>query len=63
MNEISNNYFIDILELLIAIVVIVPIFHAIRLGAVLGYLTAGVILGAWGLGLIKIGRASCRERV
>ena len=52
MTEISSNYFIDILELLIAIVVIVPIFHAIRLGAVLGYLTAGVILGSWGLGLI-----------
>ena len=52
MNEISTNYFIDILELLLAIVVIVPIFHAIRLGAVLGYLTAGAILGTWGLGLI-----------
>ena len=52
MNEIGTNYFIDILELLIAIVVIVPIFHAIRLGAVLGYLTAGAILGTWGLGLI-----------
>lgn len=52
MHEISSHYLIDILVLLLAIVVIVPIFHAIRLGAVLGYLTAGAILGTWGLGII-----------
>ncbi|PHS70030.1 MAG: transporter [Methylophaga sp.] len=53
MNEIGPNYLIDILALLLATVVIVPIFHAIRLGAILGYLTAGVILGPWGLGVIS----------
>ena len=52
MNETGSPYLMDILELLLATVVVVPIFHAIRLGAILGYLTAGAILGPWGLGLI-----------
>lgn len=52
MNEIGSHYLIDILALLLATVVVVPIFHAIRLGAILGYLTAGAILGPWGLGVI-----------
>ncbi len=52
MNEVSSHYLIDILALLLATVVVVPIFHAIRLGAILGYLTAGVILGPWGLEII-----------
>ncbi len=52
MNEISSHYLMDILALLLATVVIVPIFHAIRLGAILGYLTAGAILGPWGLEII-----------
>jgi len=49
-NEAS--YLVDILALLLATVVVVPFFHAIRLGALLGYLAAGVILGPWGLGVI-----------
>jgi len=52
MDEASSQYLIDILALLLATVMVVPIFHAIRLGAILGYLTAGVILGPWGLGII-----------
>jgi len=52
MNEVSSHYLIDILALLLATVVMVPVFHAIRLGAILGYLTAGAILGPWGLGII-----------
>lgn len=52
MNEVSSHYLIDILALLLATVVVVPIFHAIRLGAILGYLTAGAILGPWGLEII-----------
>lgn len=43
---------LDILALLLATVVIVPFFHAIRLGAILGYLTAGAILGPGGLEII-----------
>jgi len=52
MDEIGSHYLMDILALLLATVVVVPIFHAIRLGAILGYLTAGAILGPWGLGII-----------
>ena len=33
-------------------VVIVPLFQRLKLGAVLGYLAAGAIIGPWGLGLI-----------
>jgi K+:H+ antiporter len=52
MDEASSQYLIDILALLLTTVVVLPVFHAIRLGAILGYLTAGVILGPWGLGII-----------
>lgn len=52
MGESEAHYLVDILALLLATVVVVPIFHAIRLGAILGYLAAGVLLGPWGLGLL-----------
>ena len=52
MQEAGGHYLIDILSLLLATVVIIPFFHAIRLGAILGYLTAGVILGPWGFGVV-----------
>ncbi len=52
MEEHGSAYLIDILALLLATVVVVPVFHAIRLGAILGYLTAGALLGPWGLGVI-----------
>ncbi|RKZ87693.1 MAG: transporter, partial [Gammaproteobacteria bacterium] len=52
MDEASTYYLIDLLALLLATVVVVPIFHKIRLGAILGYLTVGAIMGPWGLALI-----------
>lgn len=52
MQEAGGHYLIDILALLLATVVIIPFFHRIRLGAILGYLTAGVVLGPWGFGVI-----------
>jgi monovalent cation:proton antiporter-2 (CPA2) family protein len=52
MDGSEAHYLVDILALLLATVVVVPIFHAIRLGAILGYLAAGVLLGPWGLGLL-----------
>ena len=52
MHGAETNYLIDILALLLATVVIIPIFHAAKLGAILGYLTAGVILGPWGFGIV-----------
>ena len=53
MDEASSQYLIDILALLLTTVVVLPIFHAIRLGAILGYLAAGIILGPWGLGIFN----------
>lgn len=52
MEHEAANYLIDILAILLATVIVVPVFHAIRLGAILGYLTAGAILGPWGMGVI-----------
>src|SRR5262245_40404004 len=37
---------------LLATVLIVPLFRRARLGAVLGYLVSGMLIGPWGLGLI-----------
>jgi glutathione-regulated potassium-efflux system ancillary protein KefC/glutathione-regulated potassium-efflux system protein KefB len=39
--------------LLLAAVIIVPILQKLRLGAVLGYLIAGMLVGPWGLGVIN----------
>ena len=48
----ETHYLSDILILLAAAVIAVPIFQRLRLGSVLGYLFAGVIVGPWGLGFI-----------
>lgn len=37
---------------LLTAVLIVPIFQRLKLGAVLGYLASGMIIGPWGLGLV-----------
>ena len=34
-------------------VIVVPLFRRLKLGAVLGYLAAGALIGPWGLGLIS----------
>jgi monovalent cation:proton antiporter-2 (CPA2) family protein len=52
LQEAGGHYLVDILAILLATVVIIPFFHRIRLGAILGYLTAGVVLGPWGFGVI-----------
>ena len=46
-------YLVDIIILLMAAVVAVPFFQAVRLGAVPGFMVAGVIVGPYGLGLIS----------
>jgi glutathione-regulated potassium-efflux system protein KefB len=48
-----SHYLLDIIILLMAAVVAVPLFQAIRLGAVPGFLIAGVIVGPSGFGLIS----------
>jgi len=44
---------LDIALFLAAAVLFVPLFKRLGLGAVLGYLAAGVSIGPWGLGLIS----------
>ncbi len=44
---------VDILFLLIAAIIIVPVFQRIGLGSVLGYLTAGLLVGPSLLGLVE----------
>ncbi len=48
----ETNYLIDVLALLGAAVIAVPLFQRLGLGSVLGYLVAGVLVGPWGLGII-----------
>ncbi|MGH8460169.1 MAG: monovalent cation:proton antiporter-2 (CPA2) family protein [Stenotrophobium sp.] len=43
----------DIAIFLAAAVLFVPIFRRLGLGAVLGYLAAGIVIGPWGCGLIS----------
>lgn len=47
------HHLVDVLVLLLALVVVVPLFQRLKLGAVLGYLTAGVVIGPSGLALIS----------
>ena len=48
----ETYYIIDILILLIAAVVAVPLFQRLGLGAVPGFLVAGAAVGPWGFGFI-----------
>jgi monovalent cation:proton antiporter-2 (CPA2) family protein len=48
----TSNYILDIVILLAAAVIAVPLFRAIGLGAVPGFLVAGVVVGPSGLALI-----------
>ena len=48
----DTHYIIDILILLAAAVVAVPLFQRLGLGAVLGFLVAGAAVGPWGFGFI-----------
>jgi len=50
---VYSAYLIDIIILLIAAVVVVPVFQLARLGAVPGFLIAGVLVGPSGFGLIS----------
>jgi monovalent cation:proton antiporter-2 (CPA2) family protein len=48
----ETHYLADILILLAAAIITVPVFQRLGLGSVLGYLTAGAIVGPWGAGFI-----------
>ena len=48
----NHSFLQQALVYLAAGVIAVPIFQRLKLGAVLGYLIAGMAIGPWGLGLI-----------
>ena len=49
----SHGFMLNLVVYLSAAVIAVPLFARLGLGSVLGYLTAGVCIGPWGLGLIS----------
>ncbi|MDF4697002.1 cation:proton antiporter, partial [Vibrio parahaemolyticus] len=50
----EDNWMIKaVLFFLCAAVIMVPIAQRLKIGAVLGYLIAGIAIGPWGLGLFK----------
>ena len=48
----DTRYLVDVLLLLVAAVIFVPVFQRLRLGPVLGYFVAGAAIGPSGLGLV-----------
>jgi Kef-type K+ transport system membrane component KefB len=50
---VSTEYLIDVIILLSAAVIAVPLFQYLRLGVVPGFLVAGLIMGPSGLGYIE----------
>jgi hypothetical protein len=46
-------HFIDVIVILLAVVVFVPLFHRVRLGPVLGFLVAAIVIGPFGMGLAR----------
>ncbi len=49
----NTEYLIDIIILLSAAVIAVPLFQSLKLGAIPGFLVAGIIIGPSGLGYIE----------
>jgi len=50
---VNIEYLVDIIILLSAAVIAVPLFQSLRLGAIPGFLVAGIVLGPSGLGYIE----------
>ncbi|MGB0670511.1 MAG: monovalent cation:proton antiporter-2 (CPA2) family protein [Rhodospirillales bacterium] len=48
----DTHYVFDVLILLVAAVVAVPLFQKLRLGPILGYLVAGALIGPYAFGLV-----------
>ena len=53
----SHSLLLPLLIFLLAIVIAVPLASRLRLGAVLGYLGAGMLIGPHGLGWVQGGAA------
>jgi glutathione-regulated potassium-efflux system protein KefB len=50
---VASTYLLDTIILLVAAVIVVPLSQAVRLGAVPGFVIAGVVIGPFGLKLIS----------
>ena len=51
--EAADSNLVNVVALLAAGVVAVPIFKRLGLGSILGYLAAGLVIGPFGLGLFS----------
>ena len=49
----DTRYLVDVLQLLVAAIICVPLFQRLKLGPVVGYLIAGVLIGPSGLALVQ----------
>ena len=49
----DTRYLVDVLQLLLAAVICVPLFQRLKLGPVLGYLVAGALIGPSGFALVE----------
>ncbi len=49
----ERQYLHDVLVLLVALLVFVPLFQRLRMGSVLAYLVAGMVIGPYSLGLVE----------
>ena len=52
------NFLVQATVFLATAVIVVPLFRRLKLGAVLGYLAAGAIIGPWGLGVVPHAEAT-----
>jgi monovalent cation:proton antiporter-2 (CPA2) family protein len=48
-----TSFLFEVSVLLLAAVIAIPLFRRLRLGAVLGYLAAGIVIGPWVLGVVR----------
>lgn len=49
----EHRHLLDVLILLVALLAFVPLFQRLRAGSVLAYLSAGIVVGPFGFGLIS----------
>ncbi len=49
----THSWLVSVLVFLVAVVIAVPLSRRLKLGSVLGYLAAGVVIGPFGLGWVR----------
>ena len=55
---LTMSFLAEAAVLLATAVIVVPLFRRLKLGAVLGYLAAGALIGPWGLGVVPHAEAT-----